>query len=337
LAKALKKSPDADLNKDGTLTREEFNTFRKLSRTTAPPTGNPLAGAADVHALAKSFPRYPPAQLAERFTAQEFDGVRYRFFIPTEAKPEAGSEQKFPLVLSLHGAGGKGDDNLANLKNWNGTMTEPEFQQAHPCFIVVPQSSGPWRVPADDPALTDADIGGYPEAWQNIAGKRAAWMDRKPDGNLDRVFALLDSLAGTYPIDIDRVYVLGHSMGGFGSFEAIAQQPHRFAAAIPSAGGLLPWHDVRPFAHVPIWAFHGDRDTTVPYDLSRTAFEQVKAAGGNMKLTRLGGVDHGAAAFAFVYSGDEMHENFVTLRSGDQCDPTANVWDWLFARRRAER
>ncbi|MEM0969305.1 MAG: alpha/beta fold hydrolase, partial [Verrucomicrobiota bacterium] len=289
--------------------------------STAPPSrGN---------APASPITRYTESQLTERFEAKTFQDIHYRFF-----EPDNPDGEKLPLLLSLHGAGGKGTDNVKNLKIWNGVITEPEFQAKHPCYIVVPQSVGPWRVAGSEPNVTDDMIETFPEIWQRIISGRKAWLEANPKGNLQTVFALLDSLGQDLPVDLDRVYVLGHSMGGFGSFEAIAQAPNRFAAAIPSAGGLAAWHDPQTFAHVPIWAFHGDQDTTVPFALSQLVFDQLALAEGNMKLTRLGGVRHGAAIYAFVYSGDAMHETFHTSATHAECDLTEDVWTWLFRQSR---
>ncbi len=326
LAKALAKFPDADANGDGKLSMEEFTAYRAEKKGMSRPEPGATKGPTD------SSRRYQASELTERFEAREFQGVLYRFFAPDLSQTNG---KNLPLVLSLHGAGGKGTDNLANLKGWNGTMTEPAFQATHPCFIVAPQSNGQWRAPSDGPPVSAEELASFPQIWQDLArGGRQDWVRRETDGNLDRVFVLLDELAETYPVDLDRVYVLGHSMGGFGSFEAVALAPNRFAAAVPSAGGLFPWHDVTAFSHVPIWAFHGSEDPTVPFALSQLVFEQMKETGGKMKLTRLGAVGHGSAGFAFNYVGEDSQPGFETLSSCDDCDSTADIWEWLFAQRR---
>lgn len=323
LAKALERFPEADANKDGILTGAEADAFRRKRAPKQPKVRGPEP----------AMKRYSAAELAERYEACRFKGVRYRFLEPPGF--EKGSGVTYPLILSLHGAGGKGDDNLKNLTGWNGVLADPSFQEKHPCFVVVPQSNGPWRVPGPLPDMSDDAIAQFPEIWRTVFTKRRGLGAPDPaSGNLDKVFELLDSLAASYPIDLDRVYVLGHSMGGFGSWTAIAEAPHRFAAAIPCAGGLSPWHDMKTIAHIPVWAFHGDEDTTVSPELSRVVFEQMKSLDGNMKFTAFKGVGHGANGFAFVYTGDEPEKGFITRYSSDRCDRTPGVWEWLFAQRR---
>ena len=316
----LKRFPQADLNKDGTLTREEFRKFREQQRDQR-------------QAQPKSpIKRYPLQDMLAKYEAREFKGVPYRLLKPLGF--DAKADRKYPLILSLHGAGGKGNDNRKSLKVWNGVLMEEAFQKEHPCFVVAPQSEVAWRVPGSVPELTEKQIAEFPEVWRKIASGRRGFLQQQPGGVLDKVFDLLDEMEKEFPIDADRVYVLGHSMGGFGTFECLAVRPKRFAAAIPSAGGLAPWHDPAKFAHVPVWAFHGDADPTVPVGLTRVVFDAMKKAGGDMKFTSLAKVGHGANAFAFVYTGDDMAEGFQTHYSSDRCDQTADVWDWLFAQKR---
>ena len=96
----------------------------------------------------------------------------------------------------------------------------------------------------------------------------------------------------------------------------------------------MPWYDVETIKEVPIWAFHGDQDGTIPADFSRIAFEDLTKIGGNMKYTEYAGVGHGVDGFAFNHTGDKPKQGFVTKYSSDKCDRTEDVWNWLFSQRR---
>ncbi len=316
--------PEADANEDGVLTMDEVRVFRSQQMVRSRQDQNPEPRS--------PMPRMSQEAMEAVYEAREFEGLPYRLLRPIDL--ESDSDRVYPLILSLHGAGGKGQDNKKNLKAWNGVLAQEALRRKHPCFVVAPQSAGPWRVAGSVPELTPAHIQEFPKVWQNAMAARPMFSEKAPEGKLGTVFELLNALMEEFPIDPKRIYVLGHSMGGFGTFEAIAMEPERFAAAIPSAGGLSPWLDAERFQHVPIWAFHGDQDRTVPVGLTQVVFDRVKALQGNMKFTVLGGVGHGASGFAFIYTGDDMHEGFVTHRSSEQCDPTADVWDWLFAQAR---
>jgi predicted peptidase len=322
----LEQYPEADANKDGKLTRGEVDVYRKQMKSTK------ARGAKSK--LKSPVKRHSFAEMAELYEALEFEGMPYRLMKPIDFK--ADEKKRYPLILSLHGAGGKGINNKKNLMVWNGVLAEEALRKKHPCFVISPQSPVGSRIPSSAPKLSKEAKADLPEVWRKVVTSGRAWLEDVPEGRLQTVFDLLDSLCKQYPIDLNRVYVVGHSMGGFGTFESIALQPDRFAAAIPSAGGMLPWHDLNKMTNLPIWAFHGDQDTTVPIGLTKVVFEQMKKLKGNMKLTKLGGVGHGSSGFAFIYSGDEMAKGFVTHNSSEKCDLTSDVWDWLFSQQRAK-
>jgi predicted peptidase len=88
-------------------------------------------------------------------------------------------------------------------------------------------------------------------------------------------------------------------MGGYGTWDALARQPKRFAAAVPICGGGDP-KTAKLFAHVPIWVFHGEKDTVVKPIRSRMMVEALKAAGSSkVKYTEYPNVGHNSWTPAF--------------------------------------
>lgn len=231
------------------------------------------------------------------YEAHSFEGVPYRLMKPIDLEDNA--DKSYPLILSLHGAGGKGNGNKKNLRNWNGYIASEKLRHAYPCFVVAPQSLGAWRMQGDESHFSEKQIEELSPVWKEIYERRFAKGGEPTAGVLGKVFKLLDSLSEEFNIDPDRVYVLGHSMGGFGTWTALGEQPKRFAAAIPTAGGLKPIYDVKTFAHVPIWAFHGTADTTVSPALTLEAFTRLKAVDANIKYTVLRRVGHGPTVLVF--------------------------------------
>ncbi|MCX7014644.1 MAG: hypothetical protein NTW86_19185 [Candidatus Sumerlaeota bacterium] len=122
--------------------------------------------------------------------------------------------------------------------------------------------------------------------------------------------------------------------GGLGSWNAIYERPEIFAAAIPSAGALMPWKNPKRLVNVPVWAFHGTADTTVPMEFTRGIFDAMTQCGGNMKFTELGGVTHSSQSIVFRYQGDDPSKGWVTHYSSGRCDKEADVWEWLFKQKR---
>jgi predicted peptidase len=155
------------------------------------------------------------------------------------------STERWPLLLFLHGSGESGT-NLAKLKK-HGPPKLVESKPEFPFILVSPQSAG--------------------HGWDNGA-----------------LMALLDDVTSKYRVDPHRIYLTGLSMGGFGTWSLAAAHPGRFAAIVPICGGGKTT-DARKLAALPIWAFHGAKDPTVPVARSREMVAAIRAAGGNVKYT----------------------------------------------------
>ena len=100
------------------------------------------------------------------------------------------------------------------------------------------------------------------------------------------------------PVDLDRVYITGISMGGFATWEALIRHPENFAAAIPvCGGGDVSFAD--RIKHIPVWAFHGAEDPVVPVVCSRSMIENLTKAGGDPRYTEYPRVGHNSWDRAF--------------------------------------
>lgn len=226
----------------------------------------------------KAFEKLPAAALVtDDFSKGTFNGLPFRLY----GKPSMLKDgKKYPVVLLLHGAGERGDDNERQLRHGAKAFTTPEAFAKNPCFVIVPQC------PKD------------------------AWWGGAP---LDKAKALLEAVVKKLPADKKRIYVTGLSMGGFGTWELISRDPTYFAAALPVCGGGDPARVVAAKA-LPIRAFHGDADKTVPPQKSRELVDALKKAGAkNVTLTEYPGVAH-----------DSWTRTYA--------DP--KVLDWLFAQHR---
>ena len=201
---------------------------------------------------------------AKVFHAADGRSMPYRLFIPEDYT----AQKKYPLILFLHGGGGRGSDNRKQIDGGNGYLVDllvsPDAQAKHAGIVVVPQSSSLGWI-------------GYDSV--------------TPTGELELVLELLQQLERTYRIDADRRYVLGQSMGGFGTFAIVTLNPDLFAAAISICGGGAERKAAR-IAHVPIWTFHGDRDPVVPVERSRSMVAALAKAGGKPRHTEYQGEGH---------------------------------------------
>jgi len=212
----------------------------------------------------------------------------YRLFTPERLAPG----RTYPLVVFLHGAGGSGTDNRKQLEGANmfGALswTLPENQARHPAFVLAPQSDVNWPcvvVEKGKTARRPSDLRWCPAG---VLGQGAA-----------HAFEIIDTLVSTLPIDKDRIYLTGHSMGGAGTWHMIAHRPAFFAAAVPVCGHPDPATAVT-VARVPIWNFHGEADDVEPVATSRQMIEALRRAGGQPRHTEYPGVGHNVFLWAYT-------------------------------------
>ncbi|MHC4179940.1 MAG: hypothetical protein ACYSWU_20735, partial [Planctomycetota bacterium] len=116
----------------------------------------------------------------------------------------------YPLVLSLHGAGGRGTDNIRNVRNWNEYMADETLRRKHPCFVLAPQSNTSWNDPTSAHSapteLSDENVAALPEVWRSRVRRYRERFGKARIGNLHIVLDLIDKkLSKEFKIDADRV------------------------------------------------------------------------------------------------------------------------------------
>jgi predicted peptidase len=181
---------------------------------------------------------------------------------------------RWPLILTLHGRGEAGDD--IGLVRSQGLPRRVEESGGLPFVIVAPQSPG----------------------W--------AW-------DVGALGLLLDEVVTSYRVDADRVYLVGNSMGGTGTWAMAAHIPERFAAIAPICGGGDRASAGR-LRGVSTWAFHGADDRVVPLEQSERMIEALKRAGGDAQLTVYPGVGHDA--WTRTYANPRFYKWLLQHRRG---------------------
>ena len=205
-------------------------------------------------------PKQSPAQDVGGYSARTYAvgalSMPYRLFVPRGYD----KGKQYPLIIWLHGAGGRGHDNLqqisgdqvAGTRLWIST----ENQAKHPAFVVAPQSARAWQLPVDA-------------------------VDLQPE--LRTVVEILDVLTAGYPIDQRRVYLVGQSMGAGGAWNLVTNRPDRFAAVLLICpAGFRSLERSAAAARVPFWAIEGALGSG-PY--TRNVVDALKHDGGKPKFT----------------------------------------------------
>ncbi len=236
----------------------------------------------------------PPANPVEFEKATVTEGaasIPYRLFRPRVIE----KDRKYPLILFLHGAGERGEDNEAQLRHGLARFASPEVQAEHPSFILAPQCPKGQK-------WADVD-------WAQLKSQ----LPEQPSVSLSLAMKAVDQLVETMPVDPKRIYLTGLSMGGYGTWDAVTRWPERFAAAVPVCGGGDDLLAAR-LARLPLWSFHGDLDKAVPVSRSRDMIKAILLAGGSAKYTEYAGVGHNSWEKAYAEPG---------------------LYDWLFSQRKS--
>lgn len=187
------------------------------------------------------------------------------------------SGKKYPLVLFLHGAGERGNDNETQLKHGSGLFLNPVNREKFPAFVIFPQcpkkNFGPFIA---EPSNFDGSS--FPETFEMSPF-------------IIQVKNLLDDYMNKPEVDKSRIYVIGLSMGGMGVYDMVCRFPDLFAAAV-SICGSVNVQRLPKAKKVCFRIFHGEKDTAVPVECSRQAYEVLKRCGAKVEYIEFYGCDH---------------------------------------------
>lgn len=219
--------------------------------------------------------------------AEERPGMQTKAQLNTQVKvqmdyllylPQDYEQQtSWPLMLFLHGAGERGSD--LELVKTHGPPKLIAAGKGFPFIVVSPQCpKEKW--------------------WEPI-----------------ELVALLDDISGQYKVDANRIYVSGLSMGGFGTWRLAAYAPDRLAAIAPICGGGETYW-TKQFARLPVWAFHGAKDSSVPLERSQAMVEALKKNGGDPKLTIYPEAAHDS--WTETYDNPAFYEWLLAQKRSDQ-------------------
>jgi predicted peptidase len=206
------------------------------------------------------------------FTDAKGKVLRYRLLRP-DVKNSDDPKKAYPLVLFLHGAGERGDDNDKQLVHGVPDFAKPAIRKEYPCFLIAPQCPAKFK-------WVDVD-------WSADSHKLPA----EPTEPLRQCVELIAALQKEFAVDGKRIYVTGLSMGGYGAWDILVRHPELFAAAAPVCGGGDE-ATAGKIAKIPVWAFHGAKDGVVKPARSRNMVEALKKAGGTPKYTEYPTVGH---------------------------------------------
>ena len=248
-----------------------------------------------------------PDSIVKKYEAYKYKTMAYRLLRPVNFD----SGKLYPVVITLHNGPGMADStqssyNISNLRPMNASFTQEPLRSDYPAYIFAPQTNSAW-------------------------------------GNSE--LKLCKEIIATFPsVDMSRIYVMGQSMGGVGTYTFLILDQSYFAAGI-SASGLADVVDAPKLINSNIWAIHGSTDQTVSFKKDSLFFQAIKTLKGRMKFTTLIGIGHSAETRMIrtyqmsdtpvIIPTDSLKKGYITQAAGPDFDPEPNTMKWMFSKTKA--
>jgi predicted peptidase len=219
----------------------------------------------------------------KEFVTKEGNILPYRILWPDNYD----KTKKYPVVLFLHGAGERGNNNNLQLVHGAKLFLADSNRKNFPAIVIFPQC------PAESFwAVLDADRTTQPVKMKFDYTKPGNWP-------LQAAVDLVKKISNEEGVDKSRVYITGLSMGGMATFETVYRNPGMFAAALPICGGGDTAKYNSAATKTAFWVFHGDADASVNVELSRNMVAKLKSLGVSCRYSEYPGVNHNSWDNAF--------------------------------------
>lgn len=213
--------------------------------------------------------------LSQEFSKELFvsdkDSLPYRLLLPKNFD----NAKKYPLIVFLHGAGERGNDNELQLVHGKDLFINMNKNNNFPSIVVFPQCS-------------------KNSYWANVSRINNSFSfldDPTENTSLKLVEGMINELQRNFKINSNQIYVGGLSMGGMGTFELVYRNPDMFAAAFAICGGANP--KIGEKISKTNWRiYHGDKDFVVPVKLSIDMYNSIKSFNKNVYLKIYPNVNH---------------------------------------------
>ena len=228
--------------------------------------------------------------LKKQFTTTAGYKLNYRVLLPVDYCPE----QKYPVILFLHGAGERGNDNEKQLVHGWDMLTNLENRAAYPAIVIAPQCP-------EEPQIPHKNY--WVDTQRPVTPEQRMFRTFPANAPITEPLAAVKELVDSYiakgVVDTKRIYVTGLSMGAMGTFDLVCRYPNFFAAAVPICGGVNTDRLAKFKGKTAFRLFHGDQDDTVQPKFSQEAYKTLQSIGAEAQYTEYPGVNHASWVPAF--------------------------------------
>ena len=237
--------------------------------------------------LLLAFSNFLGAQNKREYSKEIFvvnnDTLQYRMLLPRKFS----KDKKYPVVLILHGAGERGNDNQKQLVHGSALFSSKKNMKKFPAIVIYPQCTKDsyWSNASVDRTTTPLTIG-----FKNGGS---------PTKSLNMVMQLMETLRDKSYVDVSKMYVGGLSMGGMGTFEILYRKRKMFAAAFAICGGGNIDTVEKYAKNTALWVFHGANDDVVAPQLSIDMVSAYLKAGGKPNFNLYENDNHNSWDSAF--------------------------------------
>lgn len=218
------------------------------------------------------------------------DSLPYRIMYPVNYDVK----KTYPLIVYLHGAGLRGNDNELQLTESGRFFLNDSIRNKYPAIVIFPQcpSDSMWfRIPPSPPFDTTVAVN---HKMNTLSLSTPELL----------VKLLMDSLAEHKVADIKRLYLGGCSLGGFGTYDLVIHYPDYFAAAFPVCGQANAELYPKKAKNVPVWIFHGAMDNVINIWPDRSIIKALQQSGAkNARYTEYPEGKHNIEANVFAEPG----------------------------------
>lgn len=212
--------------------------------------------------------------------ANELATIPYRFLLPKNFNPK----KKYPLVITLHNSSRIGTDNENQLEHLARTWVRADIYDKFNCFVIAPQ---------------------FGKRSSNYEPNQDGVLIAKPSIDAQQILGLINYIETEYPnIDINRIYLIGYSMGASTAQNLMNLAPDKFAAMI-SIAAVPDLSNLNAFQHKNIWLIHGEKDSENPYVGSKILYEKLQG-NNRLKFTTFKNLQHNNIVIPFLLT-DELH------------------------------